>query len=322
MKGGVAATVPTTLARDDQGRLRRRLADACRRAASDLDPRGRVRFQSRYREVDLGPHSDPGKPPSRTLRRRRPRQRGRCPSRAAWAVAVARGSIGEAVAYIAKRAAARNRAGLSLIVHCDSAAGVRAWYCISAVPAPAGRSGRWERLVADGGGGVPEAGVGGRFAPPDLRCAARSLHQAPGSRVLRPPAATQLNDTAEDRNSTHRATAWIAGTRHGRNLRLPRSLQPREGRMSNAQPAVQAPRPHLPRVLVSQHVRARPPASWGSSRTSETPSFFSAERSKLVELALRPSTPAPREQRQPKREQRAEATDSEAHGIPAGPVFR
>jgi hypothetical protein len=41
-----------------------------------------------------------------------------------------------------------------------------------------------------------------------------------------------------------------------------------------------------------------------------------------VGLALRPSTPAPREQRQPKRKQRAEATDSEAHGIPAGPVFR
>ena len=41
-----------------------------------------------------------------------------------------------------------------------------------------------------------------------------------------------------------------------------------------------------------------------------------------MELALRPSTPAPREQRQPKRKQRAEATDSEAHGIPAGPVFR
>jgi hypothetical protein len=41
-----------------------------------------------------------------------------------------------------------------------------------------------------------------------------------------------------------------------------------------------------------------------------------------VELVLRPSTPAPREQRQPKREQGAEATDSEAHGIPAGPVFR
>ena len=41
-----------------------------------------------------------------------------------------------------------------------------------------------------------------------------------------------------------------------------------------------------------------------------------------MELALRPSIPAPREQRQPRREQRAEATDSEAHGIPAGPVPR
>jgi hypothetical protein len=40
-----------------------------------------------------------------------------------------------------------------------------------------------------------------------------------------------------------------------------------------------------------------------------------------VELALRPTISAPREQRQLKREQRAEATDSEAHGIAAGPVF-
>jgi hypothetical protein len=56
--------------------------------------------------------------------------------------------------------------------------------------------------------------------------------------------------------------------------------------------------------------------------TSETPSFCRPNRSRLVGLALRPSTPAPREQRQPKCEQRAEATDSEAHGIPAGPVLR
>ena len=56
--------------------------------------------------------------------------------------------------------------------------------------------------------------------------------------------------------------------------------------------------------------------------TRETPSFCRPNRSRLVGLALRPSTPAPREQRQPKREQRADATDSEAHGIPAGPVFR
>jgi hypothetical protein len=55
---------------------------------------------------------------------------------------------------------------------------------------------------------------------------------------------------------------------------------------------------------------------------SATPSFCRPNRSRLVGLALRPSTPAPREQRQPKREQRAEATESEAHGIPAGPVFR
>ena len=41
------------------------------------------------------------------------------------------------------------------------------------------------------------------------------------------------------------------------------------------------------------------------ARLSETPSFSRPERSRLVELALRPSTPAPREQRQPKREQRA-----------------
>ena len=64
-------------------------------------------------------------------------------------------------------------------------------------------------------------------------------------------------------------------------------------------------------------------ATGGSGETtSATASFLCPERSNLVGLALRPSTPAPREQRQPRREQRAEATDSEAHGIPAGPVFR
>ncbi len=80
----------------------------------------------------------------------------------------------------------------------------------------------------------------------------------------------------------------------------------------------------------SRSIRAR--RSWRSyargdigveiSASSETPSFCRPNRSMLVRLALRPSTPAPREQRQPKREQRGEATDSEAHGIPAGPVFR
>ena len=40
-----------------------------------------------------------------------------------------------------------------------------------------------------------------------------------------------------------------------------------------------------------------------------------------MELALRPTISAPREQRQPKREDGAEATDSEAYGIPAGPAF-
>src|ERR671914_366536 len=36
-----------------------------------------------------------------------------------------------------------------------------------------------------------------------------------GGRVRGPPAATQLDDAAEDRRATPRATTWIAGTRHG-----------------------------------------------------------------------------------------------------------
>ena len=51
-----------------------------------------------------------------------------------------------------------------------------------------------------------------------------------GSRVRGPPAATQLNDTAEDRHATNRAPAWIAGTRHSKNLPLPPSRKPPEGR--------------------------------------------------------------------------------------------
>jgi hypothetical protein len=41
-----------------------------------------------------------------------------------------------------------------------------------------------------------------------------------------------------------------------------------------------------------------------------------------VVLALRPSTPAPREQRPPKRDNAPRQQTREAHGIPAGPVFR
>ena len=66
------------------------------------------------------------------------------------------------------------------------------------------------------------------------------------------------------------------------------------------------------------------PGAWVSNAPaplSESPSFWRPDRSTLVELALRPPIPAPREQGQPKREHRAQATDSEAHRIPAGPVF-
>jgi hypothetical protein len=41
----------------------------------------------------------------------------------------------------------------------------------------------------------------------------------------------------------------------------------------------------------------------------------------IAQLALQPRIPAPREQRQPKREQGAEAKDSKALGIAAGLVF-
>ena len=76
--------------------------DACRRAASDPDFRGRRSISVRIREVDLGPHRDLGEPwaPGRALGGRR---RGCC------AVPVTGGlgrrnrsrSIAEAVAYMA-----------------------------------------------------------------------------------------------------------------------------------------------------------------------------------------------------------------------------
>ena len=50
------------------------------------------------------------------------------------------------------------------------------------------------------------------------------------TRIRGPPAAPQLNHTAEDRHATHRPPTWIAGTRHGRNLPLPLSRNPPEGR--------------------------------------------------------------------------------------------
>src|SRR5688572_9927977 len=51
-----------------------------------------------------------------------------------------------------------------------------------------------------------------------------------GSRLWGPPSAAQLNDAAENRRAANRAPAWIAGTRHIENLRLPPSRKPREGR--------------------------------------------------------------------------------------------
>jgi hypothetical protein len=43
----------------------------------------------------------------------------------------------------------------------------------------------------------------------------RSSHLGSGGRSA--AAATQLDNTAEDRHATQRATAWLAGTRHGLN---------------------------------------------------------------------------------------------------------
>jgi hypothetical protein len=51
-----------------------------------------------------------------------------------------------------------------------------------------------------------------------------------GTQIRCPPSSTQLSDTPKDRDATNRAPAWIAGTRHSRNLPLPPSQEPREGR--------------------------------------------------------------------------------------------
>jgi hypothetical protein len=73
------------------------------RATSDSDPRGRVRFQSGYREVDPWPAERPRRamaPTAANSPQTASEAAARCPSRAAWAVVIARGSIAEAVAYI------------------------------------------------------------------------------------------------------------------------------------------------------------------------------------------------------------------------------
>jgi hypothetical protein len=51
-----------------------------------------------------------------------------------------------------------------------------------------------------------------------------------GTQIRCPPSSTQLNDTPKDRDATNWAPAGIAGTRHSRNLPLPPSQEPREGR--------------------------------------------------------------------------------------------
>ncbi len=120
-----------------------------------------------------------------------------------------------------------------------------------------------------------------------------------GSRVRSPPAATQLNDPGEDRNSTHRPPAWIAGTRHGANLRLPLSRKPREGRRSKTQRAVQAAPASSPTLLVSQRARPRPRASWCSpglelrpNLVRECPETASTQRDSPAAL-LANDAPAP-----------------------------
>ena len=76
--------------------------DACPRATSDPDPRGRVRFQSRYREVDLGPHSDPGEHGSHAASSPQigVRGSGAVPVTGGMGRGNRSGSIAEAVAYI------------------------------------------------------------------------------------------------------------------------------------------------------------------------------------------------------------------------------
>ena len=83
----------------------------------------------------------------------------------------------------------------------------------------------------------------------------------PGSRVRSPPAATQLNNASEDRQTPHRPPTWIAGTRDGPTLRLPLSRKPREGRRSKTQRAVTG-RAGLISKTRQPRARPRPRASW------------------------------------------------------------
>jgi hypothetical protein len=76
-----------------------------------------------------------------------------------------------------------------------------------------------------------------------------------GGRVRGPPAATQLDDAAEDRRATPRATTWIAGTRHGGTLPLPLSLGSRaRGGGSKTQRAAQAALAGSPPRLLASHM--------------------------------------------------------------------
>jgi hypothetical protein len=64
----------------------------------------------------------------------------------------------------------------------------------------------------------------------DFNALLMSLSRRSGGHVRGPTAASQLNDTAENRHATQRPPAWISATRHGRNLLLPLCRTPREGR--------------------------------------------------------------------------------------------
>src|SRR5215218_10851234 len=81
-----------------------------------------------------------------------------------------------------------------------------------------------------------------------------------GGRVRGPPAATQLDDAAEDRRATPRATTGIAGTRHGGTLPLPLLLEAAREE-EEARPNERC-RPHWPARLKDYSPATCPQVGW------------------------------------------------------------
>lgn len=139
------------------------------------------------------------------------------------------------------------------------------------LPSPVPRSAHLRGRTRDGPRPAAPRGAlqGGRFAPPERPCAARVPQQPPGQ--PRPGAVFRDPVERHGRGSPLDEPSPRLDCRHSpsRNLPLPPSREPREGRRQQTQRAAQTAPASPPRLLVSppaRHVRGKQTSSRRGSR--------------------------------------------------------